>query len=343
MGPQSWHDGVRPPLGPPSSVYARRLLAAVGVVAAFSVLGCASTAPGAAPRKLPQPPMIGACPIFPETNAWNQPVDRLPVARGSSALIQAMGTDLPVVAGFGSGSYDGAPFGMPFAVVRSKKKGVSFSRVSFDYASQSDAGPYPIPSNVAVEGGSDRHALIVDVTTCRLYELYRLRGDSSHWSAGSGAIWDLRSNTLRPEGFTSADAAGLPILPGLARWAGDASTGVIRHAIRFAAAATDRSYVFPARHFASNTRNPSLPPMGTRVRLKASVDISQLPPQARMIAQAMKTYGLVLADNGAAWHISGAPSNHWANDQLKALSALHGSDFEVVDASSLAAQMKAGN
>jgi hypothetical protein len=291
---------------------------------------------------MPPSPKIGACPVFPNTNAWNQPVDRLPVARNSSAMIQSMGTDVPLVAGFGPGMYDGAPFGMPFVVVRSKKKGVSFSHVRFDYASESDAGPYPIPQNLPLEGGGDRHGLIVDLTTCRLYELFRLRWESNHWAAGSGAIWDLRSNSLRPAGFTSADAAGLPILPGLVRWAGDASTGVIRHAIRFAAPATDKSYVFPARHFASNTRSSNLPPMGARVRLKASVDISQLPPQARMIAQAMKTYGLVLADNGPAWHFSGAPSNHWVLDQLRALSSLHGSDFEVVDASSLAAQMKTG-
>jgi hypothetical protein len=330
------------PFDPPSLAHGRRLLAAVGLVSSLCVLGCTTAATSAAPRKLPPPPMIGACPIFPETNAWNQPVDRLPVARNSSALIQSMGADLPVVAGFGSGTYDGAPFGMPFVVVRSKSRRVAFSHVSFDYASQSDRGPYPVPPNLPVEGGGDRHALVVDLTTCRLYELFRLRWDSSHWSAGSGAIWDLRSNALRPDGYTSADAAGLPILPGLARWAGDASTGVIRHAIRFGAAATDRSYVFPARHFASNVRNPNLPPMGTRVRLKASVDISNLPPQARMIAQAMKTYGLILADNGAAWHISGAPSNHWSNDELKALANLHGGDFEVVDASSLQQQMKVG-
>jgi len=211
--------------------------------------------------------------------------------------------------------------------------------VSFDYGSESDKGPYPIPPNVKIEGGpksdGDRHALIVDRDSCKLYELYALQRTGSGWTAGSGAIFDLRSNKVRPAGWTSADAAGLPILPGLARWNGDASTGVIRHALRFTVERTRKAYVYPARHYASSSTDPSLPPMGLRVRLKASVDISHLPRQARIVAQAMKTYGLILADNGSNWYVSGAPSPRWSNDQLHALGALHGSDFEVVDTSSL--------
>ena len=163
----------------------------------------------------------------------------------------------------------------------------------------------------------------------------RCGGRASGWAAGSGAIWNLRSNALRPATWTSADAAGLPILPGLARWNGDASTGHIDHALRFTVERTRRAYIYPARHYASDSDDPSLPPMGLRVRLKANVDISKLPPQARMVAQAMKTYGLILADNGSNWYVSGAPSPHWSNDQLHALGSLTGADFEVVDTSGL--------
>jgi hypothetical protein len=215
------------------------------------------------------------------------------------------------------------------------------SRVAFGYADESDRVPYPIPAGVRIEGQpaasseGDRHALIVDRDSCRLYELYALQRVGGRWHAGSGAVFDLRSNRLRPAGWTSADAAGLPILPGLARWDGDAATGAIRHALRFTAERTRRDYVYPARHYASDSTDPSLPPMGLRVRLKASIDISKLPPQARIVAQAMKTYGLILADNGSSWYVSGAPSPRWSNDELHALGTLHGSDFEVVDTSSL--------
>ena len=181
----------------------------------------------------------------------------------------------------------------------------------------------------------DRHALIVDRDSCKLYELYALQRNGSRWTAGSGAIWNLRSNALRPATWTSADAAGLPILPGLARWDGDASTGRIDHALRFTVQRSRNTFIYPARHQASSSSDPSLPPMGLRVRLKASVDISKLPPQARIVAQAMKTYGMIVADNGSNWYVSGAPSPKWSNDQLHALGALHGSDFEVVDTSKL--------
>jgi hypothetical protein len=215
------------------------------------------------------------------------------------------------------------------------------SRVTFHYADESDRVPYPIPARVPIEGApahaneGDRHALIVDRDACRLYELYALRRMDGHWVAGSGAVFDLRSNRLRPAGWTSADAAGLPILPGLARWDGDAATGRIDHALRFTVERTRRAYIYPARHDASSSTDPSLPPMGLRVRLKAGVDISKLPRQARIVAQAMKTYGLILADNGSNWYVSGAPSPHWSNDELHALGSLSGSDFEVVDTSKL--------
>ena len=193
----------------------------------------------------------------------------------------------------------------------------------------------PIEGAPARAADGDRHALIVDRDTCKLYELYALRRENGRWAAGSGAIWNLRSNALRPSTWTSADAAGLPILPGLARWEGDASTGRIDHALRFTVSRTRKAFVYPARHSASGSTDSTLPPMGLRVRLKAGVDISKLPSQARIVAQAMKTYGMIVADNGSSWYVTGAPSPKWSNDQLHALGGLTGADFEVVDTSHL--------
>ena len=304
----------------------------VALLAAAAGLSLAATSASSTPPKL------GSCEVFPATSAWNQRVDKLPVAANSATLIASIG-DSGVHADFGSGLWDGSRIGIPYTVVHGRT--TPKSRLRFEYGDESDKGPYPIPANVPIEGqpsrsnDGDRHALIVDRDACKLYELYARQRTGNRWSAGSGAIFDLRSNKLRPAGWTSADAAGLPILPGLARWEGDASTGAIRHALRFTVERTRRAYVYPARHYASNSTDPSLPPMGLRVRLKASVDISRLPRQARIVAQAMKTYGMILADNGSNWYVSGAPSPHWSNDQLHALGALHGSDFEVVDASTL--------
>jgi hypothetical protein len=208
------------------------------------------------------------------------------------------------------------------------------SAVRFEYASESDRVRYPIPANVRIEGGLDRHALLVDRDACRLYELFALRREGGRWSAGSGATWDLRSNRLRPAGWTSADAAGLAILPGLARYE-DVLRGRIDHALRFTASRTRRAYVWPARHFASSSTDPSLPPMGLRVRLKRGYAIAGFPRQARIVLQAMKEYGLILADNGSDWYVSGSPDPRWSNDQLHTLHRVPGSAFEVVDASSL--------
>ena len=303
-----------------------KLLAAAALTVALS--GAAAT-----------PPKLGGCGVLPASNPWNQRVDRLPVAASSDAIIRSIGLSSGVHADFGSGLWDGGRIGIPYVVVHGKT--TAKSRVGFDYADESDRGPYPIPATVPIEGqprvnnDGDGHALIVDRDSCKLYELYALRKEGSRWAAGSGAIFDLRSNRLRPAGWTSADAAGLPILPGLARWESDASTGVIRHALRFTVERTRRAYVYPARHYASDATDPSLPPMGLRVRLKASVNIATLPRQARIVAQAMKTYGMILADNGSNWYVSGAPSPKWSNDQLHALGRLTGADFEVVDTSRL--------
>jgi hypothetical protein len=187
---------------------------------------------------------------------------------------------------------------------------------------------------VKIEGGGDRHALIVDSSTCTLYELYALQRAGSGWHAGSGAIWSLRSNRVRPAGWTSADAAGLPILPGLVRW-GEVASGRIDHALRFTVERTRRAYVYPARHYASDLTDPNLPPMGLRLRLRADYPIAGFPRQARIVLQALKTYGMIVADNGSSWYVSGEPSSHWSNDDLHTLGRVPGSAFQVVDSSSL--------
>jgi hypothetical protein len=280
-------------------------------------------------------PAAPHCPVFPANNPWNQRVDKLPVATNSAQLIASIGLNAPVHADFGSGTWDGGPIGIPFDIVSSK---TPRSRVSFEYADESNRVRYPIPRGVHIEGGAhatgDRHAILVDKSACRLYELYDLRHTSRGWTAGSGAVWSLRSNHLRPAGWTSADAAGLAMFPGLARW-DEVARGVIDHALRFTAPETRRAFVYPARHYASSSNDPSLPPMGLRVRLKASVDVASFPRQARVVLRALQRYGMILADNGSPWYISGAPNRHWSNDDLHSLGRLTGADFEVVDTSSL--------
>jgi hypothetical protein len=265
---------------------------------------------------------LAGCPLFPADFTTNQRVDHLPVAASSEAIVRSIGLDDNVHADFGSGRWEGRPIGIPYTVVSKRTKR---SRVRFDYADESDRVRYPIPRGVRIEGGGDRHALLVDRSRCRLYELFALRRESGRWHAGSGAVWNLRRPKLRPAGWTSADAAGLPILPLLAR------PVKIDHALRVTVSRSRREYVWPARHFASDDEDPSLPRMGERLRLKASVDISGMPRQARRVARAMKTYGLIVADNGSDWFISGTPDSRWDDDQLHALDVLSGGDFEVVD------------
>jgi hypothetical protein len=279
-----------------------------------------------APAHALRVPAAPHCAIFPKTNAWNKRVDRLPVAPESDAIIRSIGDEAGLHADFGSGLYNGSRIGIPFDVVTRK---TPRSRVSFDYAGESDKGPYPIPHGVHIEGGGDRHALLLDRDACRLYELYALRRTAAGWHAGSGAIWSLRSKRLRPAGWTSADAAGLPIFPGLARY-DEVARGVIDHALRFTVARTRRAYVSPARHYASDSTDPDLPPMGLRVRLEASFDVSGFPRQARIVLVALKRFGMLVADNGSSWYVSGAPDPRWSNDDLHTLSRVKGSDFEVV-------------
>jgi hypothetical protein len=270
--------------------------------------------------------------VFPANNPWNRRVDHLPVASDSAAIVASIGAADHLHADFGSGLWNGGLIGIPITPVDST---TPRSHVTFQYASESDVGPYPIPDAVEIEAGGDRHALLLDQKACRLYELFALeRTSGGAWRAGSGAIWDLRSNALRPEGWTSADAAGLPILPGLARF-DEVASGQIRHALRFTVSRTRRAYVWPARHYASDLTDPSLPPMGLRLRLKASYDISGFPPQARVVLRALKEYGMMVADNGSDWYVSGEPDERWSNDDLHTLHDVPGSAFEVVDTSSL--------
>jgi hypothetical protein len=277
------------------------------------------------------------CPVFPKNNPWNQRVDKLPLVANSAAIVRGIGSGAGVHPDFGSGLYEGAPIGIPFVTVSHTQKKV---RVSFDYADESDKGPYPVPANAPIEGGrgsdGDRHVIVVDRDACRLYELYAAYPQSGgrSWKAGSGAIWSMKSNKLRPATWTSADAAGLPILPGLARYE-DLQKGGIDHALRFTAPRTRKAYIYPARHYASNLTDPDLPAMGQRLRLKASFDVSGFPKQARAVLVALKRYGMIMADNGSPWYISGAPNSRWNNDDLHTLGKVHGSDFEVVDTAKL--------
>jgi len=282
-------------------------------------------------------PRAASCPVFPASSQWNQPVDRLPAHPRSAAIVRAVGRGASAHADFGSGRWDGGPIGIPFVVVGRDQPRVP---VCFGYADESDRGRYPIPRDAPIEGGrqadGDRHVLVVDRARCVLHELYDAHpvAGGARWRAGSGARWDLRSNRLRPRGWTSADAAGLPILPGLARY-DEVRRGRIDHALRITVPRTRKAFVYPARHFASDSTDPDLPAMGQRVRLKRGFDVARFPPQSRVVLRALKRYGALVADNGSAWYVSGAPSPRWDNDDLHSLGRVQGSDFEVVDTTSL--------
>lgn len=268
---------------------------------------------------------------FPDDNPWNQDVSGAPVDPASATLIASCGLrDLHP--DFGT-VWQGAPIGIPYVVVDGDQPRVP---VTFYYEDESDPGPYPVPADAPVEGGAgadgDRHVLVVDRDAWMLYELYDahpVNGGAS-WSAGSGAVFDLSSNELRPAGWTSADAAGLPIFPGLVRYDEAVEQGEIRHALRFTCPRTRKAYLPPARHWASSSTDPSLPPMGMRVRLKAEFDTSGFPDEVRAILDAMKRYGMFLADNGSGWYVSGAPDARWDDDRLGSLKTVPSSAFEVV-------------
>ena len=271
---------------------------------------------------------LANCPMFPADNFWNTRVDNLPIHPNSGAWIESIGRGEGFHMDFGSGEWDGGPIGIPYNVVSGTT--VNQFTLDFYYPDESDPGPYPLPENPNREWGSDHHILVVDTDTRVLYEIYDASFDNGGWSGGSGAIWNLNSNALRPADWTSADAAGLPILPGLARY-DEIIGGKIKHALRFTAEET-AGYIWPARHQTSDPQD-GVPPMGARFRLKADYDISSFPPEMQILLQAMKTYGIVLADNGSNWYMSGAPDERWDNDMLHLLDVLTGNDFEAVDTS----------
>jgi hypothetical protein len=270
----------------------------------------------------------GGCPVFPASSPWHENVSKLPVSPLSSEYIASIGADIDLHPDFGSD----LRYGIPYAVVPVGQPKVAIHFTA--YGEESNPGPYPIPPGAPVEGGAkasgDRHVLVVQSDACKLYELWDAhRNPDGSWNAGSGAIFNLRSNKLRPNGWTSADAAGLPIFAGLIRY-DEIQRGYINHAIRFTAPQTQAGFIHPATHFASNETNPDLPPMGLRLRLEASFDISRFPRTARIILRAMKTYGLILADNGSPWYFQGATDRRWNDNALDTLKSVPGSAFQVV-------------
>lgn len=281
-------------------------------------------------------PEIEGCSIFPGNNIWNTPVDKLPVDPNSSTYISTIGAATGLHSDFGSGNWNGGPIGIPYTVVSVTQPMIN---ITFDYAEESDPGPYPIPPDALVEGGSnstgDRHVLVLEKDSCILYEMYDAHPQpDSSWHAGSGAVFDLKSHKLRPDTWTSADAAGLPILPGLVRY-DEVISGEIKHALRFTVPQTRKAHIWPARHDASNLTDYIYPPMGQRFRLKADYDISSFSMEVQTILKTLKEYGMFIADNGSAWFISGVPDPRWDNDTLRELRLVNGSDFEAVDESSL--------
>jgi hypothetical protein len=304
------------------------------VKAAFSIsLAACQAVPltGPAPHDAAPVGLNAALPrLFPDDNPWNQPVDTAQVDPNSDPIIALIGPDRALHPDFGA-NWNGGPFGIPYLVVSGGQPRVA---VTFDYDDESDPGPYPIPPDAPIEGGpgstGDRHVLIVDRDNWKLYELFAAypRAGGS-WHAGSGAIFDLGSNALRPAGWTSADAAGLPILAGLVRY-DEVEAGAIRHALRFTVSRTRRAYIAPARHWASSDTDPLRPPMGMRVRLKAGFPIAGYPDRVQVILQALKTYGMIVADNGSDWYLSGVADARWNDEEINSLKQLRGRDFEVI-------------
>jgi len=263
------------------------------------------------------------CPVFPADNPWNRDVSADPVDPRSDAYIASMnGGSRFLHPDFGSNP----DYGIPWTSVPGTQPRVP---MSFVYADESDPGPYPFPPDAPIEAGGDRHVLVLDRDACKLYETFDSHYQGSGWRCGSGAVFDLRSNALRPDTWTSADAAGLPILPGLVR-RDEVKAGEIRHALRFTVQRTQRAFVHPATHFASSSTDPDRPPMGLRVRLKASYDLSRFHGDARVILSALKRYGMFVADNGSDWFISGESNRAWEDDDLDQLKTVPGSAFEVV-------------
>jgi hypothetical protein len=269
-------------------------------------------------------PQFAGCPTFPADNAWNRDVSALAVHPQSATWVAAVNANKTMLHPDTGSNPD---YGIPFVVVGPNQPQVPVKYV--DYGDESDPGPFPIPLDAPVESGGDRHVIVVQTQTCRLFELFNATAANGSWQASSGAAYDLKSNALRPKGWTSADAAGLPIFPGLLR-VDEVRSGEIRHALRFTASKTQRGFIAPARHFAGSA-DPSLPPMGARFRLKANADLSKYTGDSLVILKALQKYGMLLADNGSSWFISGAKDPRWNDDDLNQLKTVPGSWFEVVD------------
>ncbi|MGE3835094.1 MAG: hypothetical protein AB7H43_09945 [Acidimicrobiia bacterium] len=305
----------------------RRLAATTGVVALVAVASlAASDRSDAAP-----PPGAEACPVFPDDSYWHADVSGLPVHERSAAWLATMGGGgRRLHPDFGP-SGGALPYGIPYDVVGGGEPKVG---VRFDYDDESDPGPYPFSERTTIEGGSDRHALVIDRDACVLYELFAADWNGGDPTAGSGAVYDLRSNALRPDGWTSADAAGLPIFPGLLRL-DEVRAGHVDHAVRVTASQTDGSYRWPARHEASSANDPNRPPMGAWFRMRADVDISGYRPETQVILTAFKTHGLIVADNGSNWYFTGSADEGWDGAVLDELKSIRAESFEAVDASAL--------
>ena len=293
--------------------------------------------PTITPTQSPGGPTIANCPMFPANNYWNARVDSLPTHPQSAAWIESIGAAEAFHMDFGSGEWDGGPIGIPYNIVAGSA--VPKFEPEFYYPDESDAGPYPLPDDPNIEFGSDHHIIVVDTETCILYEIFDASFADGQWFGGGGAIFDLRSNALRPDTWTSADAAGLPILPGLVRY-DEILAGEINHALRFTVEDT-AGYIWPARHLTADAQD-GIPPMGARFRLKTDYEISSFPNEVQIILQAMKTYGIILADNGSNWYVSGVPDERWDNDMLHLLDVLIGDDFEAVDTSVLMVDINSG-
>lgn len=297
-----------------------------------------------------EPPKIAGCPVFPENNIWNTRIDTLPVADRSQDYVATIGAATQMHPDFGAGLHEGAPIGIPYVVVPMGQQKVAIRFKAFGEEApvqdESDPGPYPIPPNAPIEGGreskEDRHVVVVQQGSCTLYELYKAVPNADRsWSAVSAAKFDLEGHELRIDGHTSADAAGLPIFPGLVRY-DEVLSGEIRHALRFTAPRTQKAYVWPARHYASDDTDEALPPLGARFRLRADFDVSRSSRNVQVILNALKTYGMLLADNGSAWFLSGAPDPRWNDDELRQLRSVRGLDFEAVDTSGLRISPESG-
>jgi hypothetical protein len=296
------------------------------LIICLSVAGC---------KKEPDPQVIvpteggtlGKLQIFPADNPWNTDISKEAVDPNSANLIAGIGNEIHLHPDFGT-VWENSPIGIPFNVVGGNQPLVP---ITFRYNSESDPGPYPIPPDALIESGSDRHIIILDTAHRKLYEVFAaVKNQNNSWSAGSGAIFDLTSNALRHDFWTSADAAGLPIFPGLVRYEEVIEKGVINHALRFTVQNSRNSFVHPATHGASNSRNVNYPPMGMRVRLKAAFDISGFSPHIQVILKALKKYGMFVADNGSNWYISGAHDSRWDDEELGELKSIAGKNFEVV-------------